>query len=415
MLKSSLMPLAAICTTLLAGTGSAQTGNPTIDNSGRLQTAISLDRATYFPGEAAVLTLIARNPQRTPLEAPEPFAGASACFDLSRLASGGAFVPLSSRPVCPFRTIESDSAKALFGPGEERRAAVTGDALWPGADSAASSLSIGYYQVASHTSTASAVFRIVAPHLETATAVRLRDIAYDDPATGRALRLTAYLHVFSVRWFNQSFLCVAQSPSLRDTAIVTDSGGNVVGVNVPYRRLAAVANPIASIKATANLQDNLAITWTDSTGLSQTVLAASASHPPTGALEVGLDSTYGRVVPGASLEFHARVAGSGNGAVRWSVMLAPGAPAGAPTGSVTASGRYVAPAEVEMQYAVIVMAQSQADPSRSAFGVVSLQPRTEITLALPTPAVPADAKRPAPVAEAAVTADAVVPRTGPLP
>lgn len=111
MLKSSLMPSVAICTTLLAGTGSAQTGNPTIDNSGRLQTAISLDRATYFPGEAAVLTLVVRNPQRTPLETPEPFAGATACFDLSKLASGGAFVPLSSRPVCPLRTIEPAGEK----------------------------------------------------------------------------------------------------------------------------------------------------------------------------------------------------------------------------------------------------------------------------------------------------------------
>jgi hypothetical protein len=401
MLKSSLIPLAAICSALLTGAGSAQANNPTTDDTGRLQNAVTLDRATYFPGEAAVLTFTARNPQRTPLEVAEPFAATTGCFELSKLAGAGWFVPLSG-PVCPFRVIEPSSARTVFGPGEERRATASGSSLWSNLDSTASGAATGYYQVTYHNSTASAVFRVVAPRLEVATPVRLRDIAYDDPATGRATRLTAYLHVFSVRWYNQSFLCVAQSPSLQDKAIVTDHSGNVVAVNVPYRRVAVLPNPIASIKATANLDDNLAITWTDSTGASRTVLAAGTpGAPPPGEIEVGLDSTFERVPSGAGLQLHATVAGSGNNAIRWILAPGPGVPVGVPTGSMTATGHYLAPAEVTAPYAVIVVAQSVVDASKSALGVILLQPRTAIATAPPAPMT-------------AITVSAAAPLTAPV-
>jgi hypothetical protein len=409
MLKNSLVPLAVTCATLLAATGRAQANNPSTDNNGRLQNAISLDRATYFPGEDAVLTLTARNSQRTRLEVPEPFGSTTGCFDLSKLAPAGSFVPLSARPVCPFRAIESSTAKAVFEPGEERRATVAGDALWHGAESAPSSAASGYYQVAYHNSNASAVFRVVAPHLEAATAVRLRDIEYTDQATGHVRRLTAYMHVFSVRWNNQSYLCVAQSPSLQDKAIVTDGSGNVVSVNVPYRRLATVPDPVTSIKATANVDNNLAITWVDSTGAARTTLSAGTPHPSTsGDVEIGLDSTFEKVASGASLQFHARVAGSGNNGVRWSLAPGPGAPAGASTGSMTATGRYSAPSDVSVPYVVIVVAQSVVDATKSAFGVVNLQPRTEVT-GLTRSDLP---RTSSPVA--AFTVSAAAPLTGPI-
>lgn len=394
MLKKKLMPLAAMCMTVLAGMSNAQSNNPTTDDTVRLQSAISLDRATYFPGEHAVMTLSARNPQRTPLEVPEPFTATNGCFDLSRLGTNGSFVPLSARPVCPFRPIEPAGAKALFDAGEERRATVTGDALWQNAGSPGSGAGAGYYQVSYRNSSASAVFRIVTPHLDSATAVRLQDIAYDDPANGRAVRVPAYLHVFALRWYNQSFLCVAQSPSLQDKAITADSSGNVTAVNVSYRRVAALNNPIVSIKATANQQDNLTITWTDSTGASQTVLASASTPPATGGVEVGLDSTFERVASGASRDFHARVAGSGNGAVRWSVALGPGAPAAYPTGTVTASGRYVAPTQVSAPYAVIIIAQSLVDASKSALGVVALQPPAVASVVSPSDTVHTPALKP---------------------
>jgi hypothetical protein len=395
MLKTVLMPLTAICATLLAGAGSAQTNNPAPDSAPKLSTAISLDRATYFPGEEAVVTLAAKNLQRTPQEVPEPFAAANGCFDLSKLASNGAFVPLTSHPVCPFRTVEPAGAKTTFDPGEERRATVPGDALWQSGDASSSGPGSGYYQVAYRNSTAAAVFHIVAPHLESAAVVRLHDIEYTD-ANGRAAKAAAYQHVFSVRWYNQSFLCVARSASLQDKAIVADPGGNVLSVNVPYRRVAVMSNQIVAIKATANQQDSLAITWTDSTGATQMVLVRAGASGPrvTGGVEVGLDSTFEKVASGASLQLRARVAGAGNNAVRWSLALGPGAPGGAPTGSVNANGRYEAPAEVSAPYPVIVVAQSMVDASKTALGVVSLQPQSHMSMAPPPDAAHAPALTP---------------------
>jgi hypothetical protein len=218
------------------------------------------------------------------------------------------------------------------------------------------------------------------------------------------------MHVFSVRWFNQSFLCVARSASLQDKAITVDTAGNVVSVNVPYRRLAALSNPIVSIKATVNQQDSLAITWTDSTGASQMLLVPSggAGLRAAAGVEIGLDSTFEQVVSGASLQLHARVAGAGNGAIRWSLALGPGAPAGAPTGSVTATGRYEAPAEINAPYPVIVVAQALVDSSKSALGVVSLQPQTRLSMG----AAPGEFRTPTlkPVAVFSITE--ALPRVG---
>jgi hypothetical protein len=214
----------------------------------------------------------------------------------------------------------------------------------------------------------------------------LRDIVYDDPSNGHTVHAAAYLHVFSVRWYNQSFLCVARSPSLQNKAIVADTSGNLISVNVPYRRLAVLPNPIVSIRVTANQDDNLAITWTDSTGVSQMLLVPSGTTGQRAArgVELALDSTFDKVVSGESLQLRARVAGSINSAVRWSVALGPGAPGGAPTGSVSATGRYEAPAGVNAPYPVIVVAQSVADASKLAMGVVSLQPQTRMTMAAPS-------------------------------
>ena len=100
-------------------------------------------------------------------------------------------------------------------------------------------------------------------------------------------------------------------------------------------------------------------------------------------IEVGLDSTFEKVASGASLQLHARVAGAGNSAVKWSVVLGPGAPGGAPAGTVNANGRYEAPAEVSAPYPVIVVAQSMVDSSKAALGVVSLQPQSHMTMAAP--------------------------------
>jgi hypothetical protein len=364
----------------ISGALTAQTAIAPAGNNGRLTGTIAVDRSVYFPGEQAVLTITARNTSSGPLEAVSPFA-AFGCFQLSRVSSSGSLVPLFARPVCPLRLVEPAGSKIVLGPGEETRVTVTGDDLWPGSSASTVPGVAGYYQIAG-VSGASAAFRIATPRLEATTAVRIRDIAYTDPSTRREVRLPAYMHIFSLRWNNQSYLCLSLSPSLRDKAVATDGSGYVTAVGVPYRRLATLAGPVASVAGTASAQDNLAITWADTRGVSQTLLvAANQRGGPAEAVQVGLDSAFERLSAGDTLQFSATVFGAANRNVLWSVSLVPGAPLGAQAGAVSATGVYAAPPGIAKPYAAIITAQSQADPSRSALAVVALQPRNQSTLA----------------------------------
>lgn len=370
------LPAAIMGCTLIAQTTIAPFGN-----SGRLVSTIGVDRSVYFPGEDAVLTLIAHNAGSAPLELTAPFS-AFGCFELSRVSASGSLVPLYARPVCPLRLVEPAGAKTVLAAGEESRVTVSGDDLWPGASASAVPGTAGYYQLAQSASGASAVFRIAMPRLEAAAAVRVHDITYDDPATKREVHLPAYMHVFSLRWNNQSFLCVALSPSLQNKAVATDGAGNVTAIGVPYRRLVTLPGPVASVAGTASAQDNLAITWADAKGLAQTMLVASTQRGgAVQAVQVGLDSAFERLSAADTQQFVAKVDGAANRNVLWSVSLAPGAPAGALAGTVTAAGVYTAPQGIARPYAVIISAQSQADPSKSALGVVSLQPQNQNALA----------------------------------
>jgi hypothetical protein len=371
----------AIPAAVLGCTLVAQTTVAPVANNGQLVSTIAVDRNVYFPGEEAVLTLTARNAGSAPLAVASPFS-AFGCFKLSRVSPSGSLVPLFARPVCPLRLVESAGTKMVLGAGEESRVTVSGEDLWPGASASTVPGTPGYYQLSQGVSGASAVFRIAMPRLEAATAVRIHDIVYNDPATKREVRVPAYMHVFSLRWNNQSYLCVALSPSLRDKAVATDGAGNVTAVGVPYRRLATLPGPIATVAGTANAQDNLAIAWTDAKGVGQTLLVASGRRDGvTVAVQVGLDSTFERLSSADQQQFIARVAGAANRNVNWSLSVAPGAPAGVSAGAVTAAGVYTAPAGIAKPYAVIITAQSQADPSRSAVGVVALQPRNQNALA----------------------------------
>lgn len=69
---------------------------------------------------------------------------------------------------------------------------------------------------------------------------------------------------------------------------------------------------------------------------------------------------------GQNQQFTAVVSGTSNGAVNWSLSPA--------TGTLSTTGLYTAPATVTTNQTVTITAKSAADPTKSATGVVSLQP-----------------------------------------
>jgi hypothetical protein len=75
---------------------------------------------------------------------------------------------------------------------------------------------------------------------------------------------------------------------------------------------------------------------------------------------------------GAQQQFAAKVAGTSNTAVTWTVSGA--GCAGTACGTITTAGLYVAPATVPSPATVTVTATSQANPSKAASAVVTIQP-----------------------------------------
>ena len=350
------------------------------ENAKPLQSTLTLDRDTYFSGEAGLFTLTVRNPASTPVAVPTPFSATSGCFSLARRLDGGDPAPLSAKPICPFRFIEArSSATTVLAGGEERQATLSSDtlisALQPWARNVGPLNRPGYYQVEylDQSPRPSAVFRVVSPHLDAAAVVKLNDVTYTDPGTSQIVYVPAYRHVFALRWNNQTFICVSQAADSRDRVISADQRGDYTGGDFPYVRIATSSDPIRSITATADSQDHLTIAWQDSTfHWHMKLLGNGAADPVAGAIQVGLDSTFERLSAAEARQFTATVLGASNTNLKWSVSLAPGAPAGAQPGTVNAAGNYSAPAKITRPYRVILTARSLADDSRSAVAVVSL-------------------------------------------
>lgn len=403
---------------LAVPSGAQPTSTPAADNAKQLQSTLSLDRDTYFSGEAALFTLTVRNPASTALAVPTPFSAANGCFALSRRLDGSAPTPLSAKPVCPFRSMEADRAgTTILASGEERQATLSSDTLisalpsWVRKGGTGVFSRPGYYQVEylDQTPRPSAVFRVVAPHLEAAAVVKLSDVTFVDPAAGQRVYVPVYRHVFAVRWNNQSFICVSQAPDSRDRAVSADGHGDYAGSDFPYVRIAATAVPVTSITATADAQDRLTIEWQDSSLHRHIKLLGSASTDPVGgAVQIGLNSTFEKLNAAEARQFSATVLGSSNTNLNWTVSLAPGSPAGSQPGTVSPSGVYSAPAKVNRPYRVILTARSQADESSSAVAVVSLSPQTVVT----TTADTADPESKVPGLASSLGTSAMKPESG---
>jgi hypothetical protein len=371
------------------------TGQPSVapvENTKELHTILAADRDIYFPGEAALFTLTIRNPKSTKLEVPAPFSASNGCFALRKVLDDGTIVSLSTQPLCPTRIVDAAAPSiAVLGAGEQRQASLSADTLAATLNASLPATSTrvlnrpGYYQLEYlfYNAHPSLVFRVAQPHFEAVAVAKLQDIAYADPASGRIVKVSPYVHAFAVRWNNQSFICVSQNPESKDTPLGPDARGNFTGADFPYIRIAATQESVKALTASVDDQDHVTIAWQDAAGAWQNKVLENypSETGVTAAAHIGLDPTAERLNAGSERQFNATAVGSANNNLKWSVSLGPGAPADARPGVVSATGLYSAPAKVSRPYTVIVKARSGADSNRSAIAVVALTPESPVQTA----------------------------------
>jgi hypothetical protein len=85
---------------------------------------------------------------------------------------------------------------------------------------------------------------------------------------------------------------------------------------------------------------------------------------------------FSATLPGGGVQqFSATVTGSTNTAVDWSIGFGAGARSTSEPGTVSVSGLYTAPSTIPNQYMVVVIATSQADPTKRTMAAITLTPR----------------------------------------
>jgi hypothetical protein len=248
------------------------------EDTGRLSVKIKMDRAAiYFPDELYDATIEVTNPTSAPMLVSAPFAGTTSCFFLSA-RQGDKLVSLGGPDA---RCSQSWLPVIMLKPGEIRRLVLHSywDGFWPElTGNGAAPFQPGTFVLSySYGSPAAADFEVVSPKLEADTVARVKDLMYSDRADGQDPHpLPASVHVFAVRWQNQSYICVSQSDVTNltpDPAVKAGEFNPTVG---PYKRVATSQEPIASLSAKADAEENLTIEWrTSSDGHGQFYYPAS--------------------------------------------------------------------------------------------------------------------------------------------
>lgn len=251
--------------------GSAQTITALLSNTQQLQVTMTMDRSTYFMGEATVRTITIANPTSTPLQVVAPFSRGGECFELYTPNADGSYTPLG-HDMCDGATeIYQTTPTTIFAPGEQRTFAVkSSDSSFanPIARGGAP-VTPGSYVFSYSYNATKASFSVVQPSLDVASIVQVPSISYTNPTTGITAPMARYVNVFAVRWNGQSYLCA--SPTVSNSHPVrADTNGNLDDLSPGYTRIATSVNPIVSIAPVADSSGNLTITWVDSNGV-QTV------------------------------------------------------------------------------------------------------------------------------------------------
>ena len=284
--------LTTLCSAALMASLNAQSIETLIDNQEQLQVRMTLDRSTFFPREAVLISIALKNSTAAALQVTAPFW--KDCLSILRSNIDDTLTRLRMHECVPVPT--STPLTTIFAAGEERKLIIDS---YDG-NFSSSLLSImgaprepGSYALSYSYNATTFPFRVVQPILEYAARVRLLDTPYLDPATRQQTLLKKYVHVFSLRWNNQSYLCVGKP----------QGNGHLVGDAVPgdleflpasYKRIATSASPIVTIAPAVDDKGNLSVTWIDSAG-KRTV----TSYPTNGGDTVAPMATSYRVTFGS--------------------------------------------------------------------------------------------------------------------
>jgi hypothetical protein len=378
--------LSALC--VAAGSLPAQDLDTLLDNTNQMQVNIALDRTVYFPGEAAVVTFTVRNPTSGPVRVLAPFTAATGCLNMLTLSDRGPAL-LGSERLCsgPYDSTTPTTVIPAFqrmqktlnsyDPMFELGVSVMDIGGGVPADSGPYSVEFNYPG-----SGGLAAFQVVSPHLDASAVARVQDISYYDPVLGETVQTEAYMHAVALPWMNQTWICITQEPGSTETAVSPDAQGNFNDRILPYLRVAGSKNPVTSMALTSDSSGNLTVKWTDSTGAQHTLAVGTAPTPPApGPVQIGLSPPWVQMPISDTQQFIATVFGDAacatctvDQSANWSVALGPDASAGSATGTITSSGYYSAPTLIEGSYTVVVTAQSQLDPTKSAIAIVALGP-----------------------------------------
>jgi hypothetical protein len=249
-----------------AAYGQIPTESTLADNTAKLTVTVKMDRDVYFPGELYEATFEVANLTGSPLLAITPFQGAE-CVSLSA-REGDKLINMAAQDGgCRQRW--NVPPVTTFGPGEGRKEVLHsyGESFWPqltgygGAPDLAGTFVLRY----SYGPGAEVEFTVAPAKVEAKTMARVNDVMYTDrPAFEDPRPIPTYVDVFSLRWQDQSYICVSQAG--RDPHHDPTRKADEIDAVLPYKRVATSQDSVVSLTATADPGENLTIEWKTSSG-----------------------------------------------------------------------------------------------------------------------------------------------------
>jgi len=237
-----------------------------------MKVGVRMDRATYFQGEDAEITLEVWNPG-APVATPLPFTSSSGCLYLSWEDKGEEHLSGEVGYCEAFAMSRSDMT--VFAMGEHRELVLHSYDIsymtrGPVLTTSGAPSRAGVYRVVFRygSSKASAEFEVIQPKIEASAAARVKDVLFTpNPRLQPPSPERQYLHVLALRANDETHICVSLGPTRfeNETFRNVDGSFDPFGAT-PYKRVATSVAPVVGLSAAADAEDNLTIRWIDATG-----------------------------------------------------------------------------------------------------------------------------------------------------